>query len=79
MMNEHQMQLIDALSDMRITVEGMLALYDEDAAPLYDMAKKAQLYKVAAAFYAIGKALFTLRESIMQLEATCHAEAPQKA
>ncbi|MBR2719104.1 MAG: hypothetical protein IKB78_07415 [Clostridia bacterium] len=40
MMNEHQMQLIDALSDMRITVEGMLTLYDEEAAPLYDMAKK---------------------------------------
>ena len=44
--------------------------YDEQVVPLYDITKKAKLYKVAAAFYAIGKALFTLRESIMQLEAT---------
>ena len=79
MMNEHQIQLTDTLCDMRITIEGALALYDEDASPLYNMARKANQHEAASAFYALGKALFALRDAIMKLEVICCNPSTQQA
>ncbi|MBQ4074569.1 MAG: hypothetical protein IJD39_05130 [Clostridia bacterium] len=60
-------------SIMRLIVEGAIVLYEEEAAPLFRLAKDNR--EAQAAFNTIGKALYLLREQVKMLEEAHHREA----
>ena len=63
----------NAFSEMRLMVEGAIVLYEEEAAPLFRLAKDNR--EAQAAFNTIGKALYLLREQMKMLEEAHHREA----
>ena len=73
-MNEYLWKSSDA-AEIRLLVEGAIALYEGDAMGLQSMAHKNQQPEAATAFDTIGTALYGLREKArllqsMQAEAT---------
>ncbi|MBE5779972.1 MAG: hypothetical protein E7331_11665 [Clostridiales bacterium] len=56
-----------ALDEMRLIVEGAVVLFEEDALPLNQLAKKHQEWLAANAFSTIGAALYSLRQHIREL------------
>ena len=65
---------IDAISGMRLIVEGAIVLYEGDALPLDTLAKEANLSEARTAFNTLGKALYDLRQHIKELEAASYQE-----
>ena len=59
----------DLLSEMRLLVEGAIALYEEDAMSLQSLARDNQQPEAATAFDTIGTALYNLREHLRKLQA----------
>ena len=61
-------QANEALATMRLLIEGAIALYEDDASPLFSLAKSHHLYKSVRAQDAIGFALYDLRMHICNLQ-----------
>ena len=59
--------------EMRLIIEGAIALYEGDAVPLLGLANKSQQYDAADAFDTIGTALYGLREHMRNLQ-TAHRQ-----
>ena len=60
--------------EMRLIIEGAIALYEGDAVPLLGLANKSQQYDAADAFDTIGTALYGLREHVRNLQAAHRQE-----
>ena len=56
----------DIFSSMRLIVEGAIVLYEGDALPLFNLASEHQ--EAQTAFSTIGKALYDLRQYVLELE-----------
>ena len=56
----------NAFSEMRLMVEGAIVLYEGDAVPLYNLA--AEQPEAQGAFSTIGRALYDLRQYVLDLE-----------
>ena len=65
---------IDAISGMRLIVEGAIVLYEGDALPLDTLAKEANLSEARTAFNTLGKALYDLRQHVKELETASYQE-----
>lgn len=75
-MNEYLWKSSDAAAEIRLLVEGAIALYEGDAMGLQSMAHKHQQPEAATAFDTIGTALYGLREKARLLQ-TLQAEATE--
>lgn len=83
-MNEYLWKSSDAAGEIRLLVEGAIALYEGDAMGLQSMAHKNLQREAAAAFDTIGTALYDLREKarllqMMQAEATEDKPEPENS
>lgn len=78
-MNDYVSKTNDILCEMRLVIEGAIVLYEDEAAPLYNMALKAEMNEAAAAFDIIGRALFSLRQNIITMDEACRQEAIKKS
>ena len=67
------------LLDMRLLVEGAIALYEDDGMPLFGLAMQSGQTEAADAFEAIGTALQRLREHVRKLQCACTEEMQQLA
>ena len=67
-MNEYLWESSDAASEMRLLVEGVIALYEEDAMSLQSLARDNRKPEAATAFDTIGTALYNLREHLRKLQ-----------
>ena len=67
-MNEYLWKSSDAAAEIRLLVEGAIALYEGDAMGLQSMAHKNQQPEAATAFDTIGTALNGLREKARLLQ-----------
>ena len=67
-MNEYLWKSSDAAAEMRLLVEGAIALYEEDAMSLQSLAQDNRQPEAATAFDIIGTALYNLRERVRQLQ-----------
>ena len=63
--------------EMRLIVEGAIALYEDEAVPLLGLAIKNEKYKAADAFDALGTALYSMRRHICDLQ-TAHRNEVMK-
>ena len=61
------------LCNMRIRIEGIVQLYEDDAAPLQRLTETNDMLTTAAAFDVIGSALYDLRQDIRNLH-TAHVK-----
>ena len=59
------------LAEMRLRIEGMILLYEEDTLVLHDLAEAKKLYHASGALDAIAAALYDLRTQIISLHAAC--------
>ena len=60
--------------EMRLLLEGAIALYEDEASSLLSLAMKVQRYEAADAFEAIGSALYSLRSHVRNLQKAHRAE-----
>lgn len=65
----------DRLSEMRLLVEGAIALFEDEASILCHLAKDAGDEDARCAFNDIGSALYCLRSHIIHLQAAHYKEA----
>ncbi|MBQ2700307.1 MAG: hypothetical protein IJF65_04020 [Clostridia bacterium] len=70
--NDYLIETGDTFSDMRLIVEGAVALFENEAAPLYSLAGKAGETAAQMAFNTVGNALYILRKNVIQLETAHH-------
>ena len=66
----------DIFSGMRLIVEGAIVLYEGDALPLFNLASEHQ--EAQTAFSTIGKALYDLRQYVLELEEAYREENQRK-
>ena len=64
----------NALAEIRLRIEGMVLLYEEDALILLDLAAEKKLYYAAGALDAIATALYDVRKQIVDLQAAYKEE-----
>jgi len=64
----------NALAEMRMQIEGMILLYEEDTLILLDLAAEKKLYYAAGALDAIATALYDMRKQIVDLQAAYRKE-----
>lgn len=64
----------NALSELRLIVEGAIVLYEDDALPLIRLANKHGENTAACAFDTIGAALYELRKIICAMQQEHMAE-----
>jgi len=69
----------NALAEMRMRIEGMILLYEEDALVLLDLAAEKRLYHAVGALEAIATALYDLRKQISDLQAAYREEVACQA
>ena len=75
MINDNYLDLTtDAISGMRLIVEGAIVLNEGDALPLDALAKEANLSEARTAFNTLGKALYDLQQHIKELETASYQE-----
>ena len=65
-MMDYVSKTADIFSGMRLIVEGAIVLYEGDALPLFNLASEHQ--EAQTAFSTIGKALYDLRQYVLELE-----------
>ena len=65
-MMDYVSKTADIFSGMRLIVEGAIVLYEGDAVPLYNLA--AEQPEAQGAFSTIGRALYDLRQYVLDLE-----------
>lgn len=68
----------NALAEMRLRIEGMILLYEEDTLILLDVAAEKKLYHAAGALDAIATAMYDLRKQIVDLQAVYRNEVLRK-
>ena len=59
----------NALAEMRLRIEDMILLYEEDTLILHDLAAEKKMYHAAGALDAIATAMYDLRKQIVDLQA----------
>ena len=64
--------------EMRLIIEGAIALYEGDAVPLLGLANKSEQYEAADAFDSIGTALHGLRDHVRNLQKAHRQEVPRE-
>ena len=69
----------NALAEMRMRIEGMILLYEEDTLILFDLAAEKKLYHAAGALDAIATALYDMRKQIVDLQAAYRGEVARQA
>ena len=69
----------NALAEMRMRIEGMILLYEEDTLILLDLAAEKKLYHAAGALDAIATALYDMRKQIVDLQAVYREEVTRQA
>jgi len=69
----------NALAEMRMQIEGMILLYEEDTLILLDLAAEKKLYHAAGALDAIATALYDMRKQIVDLQAAYRNEIASQA
>ena len=69
----------NALAEMRLRIEGMILLYEEDTLVLHDLAAERKLYHAAGALEAIATALYDMRKQIIDLQAAYREEIARQA
>lgn len=62
------------LAEMRLRIEGMILLYEEDTLVLLNLAAEKKLYHAAGALDAIASALYDMRKQIVDLQAAYRNE-----
>ena len=67
------------LCNMRVRIEGIVELYEDNSAPLQRLAETNGMLTAAAAFDAIGSALYDLRQDIRNLHAAHIKECVRQA
>ena len=86
MMEQDYMDITgDALSDMRVLVEGAISLFEDYATSLSKLATDAGLIEEKTAMNDIGGAIYSLREHIRRLQSahmqhvvrSCDIETPK--
>ena len=55
-------------SEMRLLIEGAILIFEEDAGPLFRLARDAEQHDVMTAMNDIGTALYELRQHVKQLQ-----------
>lgn len=65
------------LDHMRLTIEGAVLLFENDACPLAALAKENQAWLAYAAFNTIGEALYVMQQQIRELH-EAHAKEVQR-
>ena len=70
---------MNLLCDMRLRIEGAVDLYEQDGTPLRNLAVKNNMPASAAAFDAIGSALYHLRQDIRNLHEAHTQESIRQA
>jgi len=69
----------NALAEIRMQIEGMILLYEEDTLILLDLAAEKKLYHAAGALDAIATALYDMRKQIVDLQAAYRNEIASQA
>lgn len=69
----------NALAEMRMKIEGMILLYEEDTFVLLDLAAEKKLYHAATSLDAIATAMYDLRKQIVDLQAAYREEVARQA
>ena len=64
----------NAFSEMRLLIEGAILIFEEDAGPLFRLARDAEQHEAMSAMNDIGTALYELRRHIEALENEHHLE-----
>ena len=64
----------NVLAEMRMRIEGMILLYEEDTLVLHDLAAKRKLYHAVGALDAIATVLYDMRKQIIDLQAAYRKE-----
>jgi len=62
------------IAELRLRIEGMITLYEEDTLVLLDLAAEKKLYHAAGSLDAIATALYDLRKQIVDLQAAYRNE-----
>ena len=68
----------DALSDMRVLVEGAITIFENDTGPLNRLATLHKEYEARMALNDVGAALYTLRRHITRLQTAVHDESERQ-
>ena len=58
----------DMLAEMRLIIDGAVALYENEALPLFPLAKENAALTAATAFDTIGTALYHLQKCISTMQ-----------
>ena len=69
----------NALAEMRLRIEGMILLYEEDAFVLHDLAAERKLYHAAGTLDTIATAMYDLRKLIIDLQGAYREEVSRQA
>lgn len=79
MMQDYLKESGSILAEMRLHIEGIILLYEEDTLVLLDLAAEKKLYHAAGALDAIATALYDMRKQIVDLQAVYREEVTRQA
>lgn len=79
MMQDYLKKSGSILADMRLHIEGIILLYEEDTLVLLDLATEKRLYHAAGALDAIATVLYDMRTQIIDLQAAYREEVARQA
>lgn len=79
MMQDYLKESGSILADMRLRIEGIILLYEEDTLVLLDLAAEKRLYHAAGALDAIATALYDMRKQIVDLQVAYRNEVARHA
>ena len=65
-------------SEMRLLIEGAIHIFEEDAGPLFRLARDAEQHEAMSAMNDIGTALYELRQHVKQLQEAHRKEAQRQ-
>lgn len=65
----------EALSKMRLVLEGAVTLFEDELCPVYKWMREAAEPSALLAFDDIGTALYVLKQHVVQLQEAHHREA----
>ena len=75
-MMDYVSKTLSISSIMRLIVEGAIVLYEGDAVPIYNLAAKQP--EAQGAFSTIGRALYDLRQYVLELEEAYREETQRQ-
>ena len=68
----------DVFSEMHVIIEGAIAIFENDTAPLIRLSTQSNELEARTALSDIGGALYTLRGQIQKLQAAVRAETERQ-